>query len=194
MDTCTRFDWTAARVAPGPTSHYPAPSMARLAVDKVEVYVFRRRSRRVQFLALRRAPRKTLPGVWQPVTGKIERRETPIEAAWRETLEETGLEPTRLWRLETTTLCLDARGRTLMALPLFAAEVAPRQPVQVSSEHDAARFVDARTAARLYLWDSQRQGLAAVARQILARGARAAALELVPPRRPRTSPSHVRRK
>jgi len=167
--------------------------MPTLAIDKVEVYVFRRRPRRVEFLALRRGPRKTLPGVWQPVTGKIERRETPVEAAWRETREETGLEPKRMWRLEQTTLCLDARGRGLMALPLFAAEVGPSETVRLSSEHDAARFVDARTAARLYLWDSQRQGLAAVARQILPRGPRSSALELDPPRRASASPSNSRR-
>ena len=156
--------------------------MSILAVDKVEVYVFCRRRTGVQFLALRRAPGRSLPGVWQPVTGKIELLETIAEAARREVHEETGLDPKQWWRLELTTLCLDAKGRTIMALPLLAAEVGARETVKLSKEHDASRFVSAREAARLFLWDSQRQGLAAVERQVLAGGPLADALALKMPR------------
>ena len=133
--------------------------------------MFRRRRGQAEFLALKRARRKTLPGVWQPVTGKIERLETVAEAALREVHEETGLVPKRWWRLEGATLSLDAKGRSLMVLPLLAAEVGASEPVRLSREHVAFRFVGAREAARLYLWDSQREGLAAVGRQILPGGA-----------------------
>ena len=136
--------------------------MPDLAIDKVEVYVFRRRSGRAQFLALRRGRRKTLPGIWQPVTGKLEPRETPIDAALRELREETGLVPLTLWRLEVTTLCLESTGRRLMALPLFAAEVSPTAAVRLSNEHVESRFMSAAAARRLYLWDSQRKGLDAI--------------------------------
>ncbi|TMQ70696.1 MAG: NUDIX domain-containing protein [Candidatus Eisenbacteria bacterium] len=152
--------------------------MPDLAIDKVEVYVFRRRSGRAQFLALRRGRRKTLPGIWQPVTGKLEPRETPIDAALRELREETGLVPLTLWRLEVTTLCLESTGRRLMALPLFAAEVSPTAAVRLSNEHVESRFMSAAAARRLYLWDSQRKGLDAIERQILPGGALARALEL----------------
>jgi len=53
--------------------------------------------------------------------------------------------------------------------------------VKLSKEHSEWRFVSAGTAARLYLWDSQREGLDAVRRQILPGGARARALELTAP-------------
>ena len=152
--------------------------MPNLAVDKVEAYVFRRAARGAEFLALRRAPGRNLPGVWQPVTGKIELLETPAEAALREVREETGLLPIRFWRLEQTSIFLDARGRDIIALPLFAAEVPAGSAVELSKEHDASQFTSAAKAARLYLWDSQRMGLAAVTRQILPGGPLAAALEL----------------
>jgi dATP pyrophosphohydrolase len=157
--------------------------MANLVIDKVEVYVFRRRGRRVEFLALRRSPRKKLPGIWQPVTGKIELLETPREAALREVREETGVRPARLWRLEQTTVCLDDHGRSLIALPLFAAEISESETIRLSKEHDASAFLSAAQAARRYLWDSQRQGIEAVLRQIVPGGPRAAALELPAPAR-----------
>jgi dATP pyrophosphohydrolase len=149
-------------------------------IDKVEVYLWRRRAGRVEFLALRRAPGRRLPGVWQPVTGKVERYESIAQAARREVEEETGIRPRRWWRLERTTLYLDRQGRALVALPLFAAEVGPRERVVLSKEHVDWRFVSARQAGRLFLWDSQREGLAAVKSQVLRGGALAKALELAP--------------
>ena len=162
-------------VVAGPLS---CPAMPALAVTHVEVYVFRRRARAVQFLALRRAPGRKLGGVWQPVTGKITLLETIAEAAWREVREETGIRPLRMWRLERTSIHVDGRGRALVALPLLAAEVGPRDTIRLSREHTEWRFVSAAAAARLYLWDSQREGLEAVRRQILPGGPRARALEL----------------
>jgi dATP pyrophosphohydrolase len=149
-----------------------------LEIEKVEVYVWRRQARRAQFLALKRSAGRNLAGIWQPVTGKIERPESPFEAARREVFEETGLEPRRWWRLEQTTFYLDARGRDLVALPLLAAEVGPREKVALSREHSQWRFVSAAEAARLFLWDSQRAGLEAVNRQVLRGGRLAKALEI----------------
>jgi len=153
-------------------------AVPNLEIEKVEVYVWRRQARRAQFLALKRSAGRNLPGIWQPVTGKMERLESPFDAARREVREETGLEPRRWWRLERTTFYLDARGRTLVALPLLAAEVGPREKVVLSREHSQWRFVSAAEAARLFLWDSQRAGIEAVKRQILRGGRLARALEI----------------
>ena len=59
----------------------------------VEVYVFRAEAASRFLLLLRRSAHDSLPGVWQPVTGRIHRRESALAAAAREVREETGLTP-----------------------------------------------------------------------------------------------------
>lgn len=140
--------------------------------------MFRRRARRVEFLALRRRRTGWLAGVWQPVTGKLRPLETTVRGALRELREETGLRPVRLWRLETVTTWFDPRRDAVRFAILFAAEVGAREAVRLSREHTAHRFVTAREAARRFLWDTQRRGLAAVRGQVLGGGRRAQALEI----------------
>jgi len=155
----------------------------------VEVYVFRRHGRRVQFLALRRRPGGSLPGVWQPVTGKLVRGESVARGAVREVREETGVFPRRLWRLEQVGAYYDPRKEAIRIITAFAAELPARAPVRISREHTAHRFLTAREAGRRFLWDSQRRGLADVRDQVLRGGPRARALEIEVPaiRRRRSS-------
>jgi 8-oxo-dGTP pyrophosphatase MutT (NUDIX family) len=153
----------------------------RLEASVIEVYAFRRRAGRVEFLALRRRPGRSLAGVWQPVTGKLERGEPTVRAALREVREETGVTPHRLWRLERVTATFDPKRDMIKVITRFAAELPGAARVTVSKEHTAHRFVSAREAARRFLWDSQREGLAAVRSQVLRGGARARALEIAVP-------------
>ena len=149
----------------------------------VEVYLFRRRGRRVEFLLLRRAAgRRVLPGVWQPVTGKRNSRERMLAAAAREVREETGFTPRRWWALETLTVYLDAANDTFVALPLFAAEVGAAAKVRLSREHDGASWVSLAAAKRKVLWESQRRGFDAVRREVLTRKRLAEALTVKPRR------------
>jgi 8-oxo-dGTP pyrophosphatase MutT (NUDIX family) len=145
----------------------------------VEVHLFRRRGRRVEFLILRRAAsRRKLPGVWQPVTGKRHLGERAPSCAVREVLEETGLSPRRWWALETPTVFYDARADAFDVLPVFVAEIGARDRVRLSREHDAHRFVTARKAAARFLWETQRRALSAVRCDVLGDPAHARALEI----------------
>lgn len=157
--------------------------MAAIQRTHVEVYLFRRRRGRVQFLCLRRSPGRKLGGVWQPVTGKVDRGETALAAAVREAREETGIAPTRFWALETVTVYYDPGLDSVMALPLFAAEAAAAARVRISGEHDAYAWLSARAAGNRFLWEAQRAGLAAVRREVLLRPRLARALEVPLPAR-----------
>ena len=57
-------------------------------VIAVAVLVFREG----RVLAMRRAPRRVGAGLWETLSGRVEAGEQPVDAARRETREETGLE------------------------------------------------------------------------------------------------------
>ena len=154
-----------------------------LAVRYVEAYVFCRRPGGARVLALRRSAGRRLAGVWQPVTGKLERGERPFAAAAREVLEETGLRPGRWWRLESPVILYDEARGGASVLPRFVAEVPCDARVVRSKEHDAHAFLTPAAAGRRFLWDSQREALADIRSQILRGGVLATALELRVPRR-----------
>ncbi|HEY2955558.1 MAG TPA: NUDIX domain-containing protein [Candidatus Eisenbacteria bacterium] len=162
--------------------------MPDLRPTQIEVYVFRRRGRRVEFLCLRRAPGRRLTGVWQPVTGKLRRGEGALAGAAREVGEETGLTPQRWWALEGVAFYFDAPAGVVRVLARFAAEVGTEERVTISREHTASAFLGARGASRRFLWGAQRRGLEDVRREVLRGGALAHALEVTtkrPANRPR---------
>ncbi len=70
---------------PARPSQREAPFVAAVAI-----FLFREG----RLLAMRRSPRKdAAPGAWEAISGRLEPREHPYEAARRECLEETGLRP-----------------------------------------------------------------------------------------------------
>lgn len=144
--------------------------MIPLACKQIEVYLFRRRGRRVEFLLLRRSAERTLALVWQPVTGGIEKGEAAYVAAAREVREETSLTPIRWWALQRLTAFYQPSSDAIHVVPVFAAEVAWTDPVHLSHEHDRYAFVRAAIAAKRVLWETQREALKAVQAEILRGG------------------------
>lgn len=164
-----------------------------ISATQVEVHVFRRRGKRLEVLLLRRSPDRSLAGVWQPVTGGIERNETAVHAAARELLEETGLTPLRWWALEHLAVFYDPGRDVIRLVPVFAAEVAWTDRVDLSHEHDRYAFVGLAEARRRVLWATQRQAMAALVDEVLSGRAGGAAREITArvarPRRRRAAKS-----
>ena len=154
------------------------PRVIPVSSSQVEVHVFRRRGKRLELLLIRRSPQRSLAGVWQPVTGGIERGESALAAAVREVREETGLSPIRWWALEHLATFYDPGADHVRVVPVFAAEAAWADPVRLSDEHDRYAFLSLREASKRVLWATQRAAIAAVRDEVLSGSPGGAAREV----------------
>lgn len=110
---------------------------------------------------LRRVPARG--GGWQPVTGRLEPGEEPVDAAAREVREETGCEP-----LAVVDLGLDAEftgfdGHRYRERA-FLAEAPDGAEATTGAEHDAAEWLAIDEALARLTWEENRAALQAAAR------------------------------
>lgn len=104
----------------------------------VGISVFVVHDRRV--LLLRRSgDRDQGAGTWEPVSGRLEHGETPVEAAAREVREETGLAVDGLVPFHTFTLKRGPAREELIGI-CFAG-VVDSDAVRLSPEHTQSRWV-----------------------------------------------------
>ncbi len=131
----------------------------------VSAWIFRRRGKGVEFLVLKRTPDRG--GFWQCVSGKAKKRETGEEAARREIDEETGLPVKRLFAVDSINAYYE--NGVVILEPNFGAEAGPGD-VRLSREHTEHRWTSFAGAMKLLKYPGNREGLAAVNRQIGLRG------------------------
>jgi dATP pyrophosphohydrolase len=149
----------------------PENQMPGLAVrcTMVSVIALRQFSGGPQMLIARRAGGHYLEGVWSYIAGHIAAGETGGQAARRELAEETGLTPEALY---TTSFCEQvyvAQSDCVEIIPAFVAQIAADAPVRLNPEHSAYRWVGLDAAGDLLPFGSQRDLLAHVQREFVAR-------------------------
>ena len=142
--------------------------MPNIESSIVEVCVFKVSGDVPLYLVLKRAAGdKLFPGIWQIVTGVIEKGEHAVHAVVREMKEETGLSPQRLWRLPLVNSFYDSGRDVIHLCPHFAAEVASTAMPRLSHEHEAFEWCAFDRAQSLLPWSGQRAGIKAVETQIV---------------------------
>jgi dATP pyrophosphohydrolase len=120
-------------------------------------------------------------GWWQGITGGGEDAETPLQAARRETFEETGIHPDAAFlRLDTV---IPVRvtwfsvshiwGDEVYVIPMYCFGVqAPRRRLVLSHEHTAYRWLPYEAAHRLAHFDGNRTALWELDRRLRGLGPR----------------------
>jgi len=141
--------------------------MTRLNFEIVEAVVFRRKAP-AQFLVLRRSDEETIyPGLWQIVSGGIEKGEKAYEAAMREIREETGLTVSRLFNTPLTNTFYFFTIDAVNFSPVFAAEVDADAEVVLSPEHTEYRWLEQADARELLVWPGQKQAIDVVSEYVI---------------------------
>jgi dATP pyrophosphohydrolase len=101
-------------------------------------------------LTLERAAGVRSTGAWEIVHGRIERGETPVQAAVRELREETGFTPARLYSITVNPFYL-GRTDTVQLAVAFAA-VVDSATFTLGNEHRAGRWETFAAARRRLAW------------------------------------------
>ena len=140
----------------------------------VQVVVFSRRNRGLEYLLLKRVTEQG--GFWQTVTGSLEASETHREAARREVMEETGiainiddlieLGITNVFEIAPKWRWKYAPQVTHNEEVCFAVEV-DKLKVRIDPlEHQEYRWVDYQAAIGMLQWDSSKHALSSVHKMI----------------------------
>jgi dihydroneopterin triphosphate diphosphatase len=141
--------------------------MSEIEFKIVEVVVFRVR-KVPEFLVLKRSDDETIyPGLWQIVSGGIERGEKAYEAVVREVQEEIGIKPAKLYNTPLTNTFYFFTNDSVNVSPVFAVEIKDGTEVKLSLEHKEFRWLTKEDAISLLVWPGQREAIRIVDEYIL---------------------------
>ena len=118
---------------------------------------------RPAFLLLFRAPHLPQANTWQAVHGMIDANEKAFEAAYRETVEETGLIPDRFFKTDYVETFYSDLTDAVHMVPTFAAHVAGAPAAIVSEEHTAFEWCTLDDAVSRFVFSSQRNAVRLIA-------------------------------
>lgn len=120
-----------------------------------------------EFLQMRRAASDYMGGTWQTVYGTSNAGETAWQAAIRELHEEAGLRPREMYRVDCVQTFYTAVNDTLWHAIPFVALVSREDEVRLNVEHDAVRWIAREAVNEAFMWETDRQCVALVCRDIL---------------------------
>ena len=125
----------------------------------IECYVAKKFKDGYRFLLLKRADgEKLYPGIWQIITGRIEKGEKAFETALREVKEESGLEACKLYVLPDTTTFYSPRTDAISLIHLFVC-IVNSDKVKLSDEHSESKWLGAEKASGKLYFKSQKENI-----------------------------------
>jgi 8-oxo-dGTP pyrophosphatase MutT (NUDIX family) len=137
-----------------------------ILTGSISTYVFTMLHGRPAFLVLFRAPHLLNANTWQAVHGMVDAGEKAYDAAWRETLEETGLEPDRFFKLDYVETFYNEISDAVHLVPAFAAHVTGAPGARLSEEHTAYDWCDLEETLERFVWPSQREAVRIIAESV----------------------------
>jgi len=142
------------------------PSGVPITAPFIVVYLVTYFQKEARFLIIKR-DREPYKGIWQPVTGRIEKGEKAWQAALRETGEETGLIPDRFYSANYIEKFYDLRNETIAHCPAFVGFVDNDAKITLSAEHRESRWVSADEAIEKVVFTEQKKAIAHIKRYFI---------------------------
>ena len=134
--------------------------VTNIDVRCIDCHIVNIQNQTPSYLILKRSENIIYPNIWQCVTGKINSKETPIQASIREVKEETGLEPINLWTIDSINQYYDHTNNSMNLIPIFGMLV-DKMEIVLSDEHQEYQWLDFKKAKNQLLWNNQKNGLEA---------------------------------
>jgi|SRR3989344_3459861 len=126
--------------------------------NQIEAIVFRKKDLEFEFLLLKRT--KERGGFWQPITGEIEKDETPEEAAKRELKEEINVKNILGIIKDVHSYTLEGTGKREVVL---GVEILSNEKISLEKniykEHEEKKWVKFNEAIKLLKWPGNIEGL-----------------------------------
>jgi 8-oxo-dGTP pyrophosphatase MutT (NUDIX family) len=137
--------------------------MSPVRPDLVECWVFRLDdSGTLEYLLIQRAADRIFPGIWQPVTGRLDPGERVPSAALREVHEETGLgldDIEAFYDLDQVASFFAENLDMIVSSVIFAVRVRPDAKAVISPEHAAMEWLGRDEALRRSIWPPYRESV-----------------------------------
>ena len=132
--------------------------MNNIKIRVIDCHITYYHENQYKFLLLKRAFNKIYPGIWQGVTGKINKNELPYMTALRELKEETGLKAKKIWTIDKVNSFYDAKNNIMNLIPVFGV-IVDNQKIILSDEHIEYKWCNINEAIKLLTWEQQKKGI-----------------------------------
>ncbi len=132
----------------------------------IDVYPFSAGNGRAQYLTLLRTPGLTLGNTWQAVHGRINRRETAVQAAARELTAQTGLQAASLWNIDYVNTFYAPDEDAIFMVPSIGALITHDADVALTPDHVNWEWTSVEAAMRRFQWIGQQMALQTLHEQI----------------------------
>ncbi len=135
----------------------------------IDLYPYRFKQNKPEFLLLKRAKGHVYQGQWRMVGGKVKEGEAYWEAALRELKEETSLVPVKFWTVPGVNHFYEQKTDMVHSIPAFAAELNAIETPVLDDEHNDFGWFSLEKALEVIFWPEQKR-LLALTNQLLTSG------------------------